>query len=62
MQETWDTVLIPDVGKIPWSRKWQRAPVFLTGELHGQRSLADYSWWGHKELDTMEQLSMNTTD
>ena len=29
-------------------------PVFLNGELHGQRSLADYSPWGHKESDTTE--------
>ena len=26
--------------KIPWRRAWQPAPVFLTGESHGQRSLA----------------------
>ena len=30
-------------------------PVFLPGESHGQRSLADYSPWGHKELDTNEE-------
>ena len=30
----------PWVGKIPWSRKWQPAPVFLPGKFHGQRSLA----------------------
>ena len=23
-------------------------PVFLSGKSHGQRSLADYSPWGHK--------------
>ena len=27
------------VRKIPWSRKWQPAPVFLPGKFHGQRSL-----------------------
>ena len=27
-------------------------PVFLPGESHGQRSLAGYIPWGHKELDT----------
>ena len=32
-------------------------PVFLPGESHGQRSLVGYSPWGHKELDTTEQLS-----
>ena len=41
-------------GKIPWRRKWQPAPVFLPGEFHGQRSLADYTPWGCKELDTAE--------
>ena len=38
------------VGKIPWRREWQPTPLFLPGESHGQRSLADYSPWGHKEL------------
>ena len=32
----------PWVGKIPWSRKWQLALVFLPGKSHGQRSLAGY--------------------
>ena len=36
------------VRKIPWRKKWQPTPVFLPGEFHGQRSLADYSPWGHK--------------
>ena len=34
------------VRKIPSRRKWQHTPVFLPGELHGQRSLAGYSPWG----------------
>ena len=42
------------VGKIPWRRKWQLTPVFLPGESHGQRSLAGYSPWSCKELDTTE--------
>ena len=33
----------PWVGKMPWSRKWQPATVFLPEKFHGQRSLADYS-------------------
>ena len=45
----------PWVGKIPWRRKWQPTPVFLPGELHGQRSLACYSPWGHKESDMTER-------
>ena len=40
--------------KIPWGREWQPTPVFLPGEFHGQRSLADYSPWGCKELDISE--------
>ena len=42
--------------KIPWRRKWQPTPVFLPGELHGQRSLAGYSPWGHKDSDMTERL------
>ena len=42
------------VRKIPWRRKWLPTPVFLPGEFHGQRSLAGYSPWGHKESDTTE--------
>ena len=36
----------PWVGKIPCSRKWQPAPLFLPEKFHGQRSLAGYSPWG----------------
>ena len=31
--------------RIPWRREWLPTPVFLPGELHGQRSLAGYSPW-----------------
>ena len=30
-------------------REWQPTPVLLPGESHGQRSLAGFSPWGHKE-------------
>ena len=33
----------PWVGKIPWRKKWQPTPEFLSGESHGLRSLAGYS-------------------
>ena len=52
--DTGDVGFNPWVGKIPWSRKQQLTPVFLPGESHGQRSLAGYSPWGHKEFDTTE--------
>ena len=44
----------PWVEKILWSREWLPTPVFLPGEFHGQRSLAGYSPWDHKESDTTE--------
>ena len=34
------------------------SPVFLPGELHGQRSLAGYSPWGGKQSDTTELLTL----
>ena len=43
------------VRKTLWSKKWQLTPVFSPGESHGQISLAGYSPWGHKELDTTEE-------
>ena len=46
----------PWVGKIPWRRIWQTAPLFLPGESYGQRSLAGYSPWGRKESDTTKRL------
>ena len=45
------------VRKIPWRRKWLPTSVFLPGESHGQRSLAGYSPWGRKELDTAEHTA-----
>ena len=35
----------PSVMKISWRREWQPTLVFLSGEFHGQRSLAGYSPW-----------------
>ena len=46
----------PWVGNIPWRREWEPTPVFLPGEPHGQRNLAGFSPWGHKESDTTERL------
>ena len=42
----------PWIGKIPYWRKWQPAPVYLPGKSHGQRSLVDYHQLGPKESDT----------
>ena len=49
--------LDPWVRKIPWRRDWQLTTVFLPGESHGQRSLADYSPWGQKESDMTEETA-----
>ena len=46
------------VRKIPWRRKWQPTPVFLPGKFHGQRSLAGYSSWNHRELDIADNVYM----
>ena len=45
--------------KIPWRRKWQPTLVFLPGKPHGQRILAGYYLWDHKELDTTERLTLS---
>ena len=42
------------VGKIPWRKAWQPTPIFLLGESHGQKSLADYSPQGRRESDMTE--------
>ena len=50
----------PWVGKIPWRKKWQHTPVFLTGESHEQRSLTGYRPWesqrvGHDWVTEQQQ-------
>ena len=44
---------------ITWRRAWQPIPVFLPRESHRQRSLVGYSTWGHKESDTIEQITLS---
>ena len=36
---------------MPWKRVWQPTPVFLPGESHEQRILANYHPQGHKEKE-----------
>ena len=48
-------ILVPLL--ITWRRKWQPTPVFLLVESHGRRSLASYSPWGRKQLDTTWRLT-----
>ena len=44
---------------MPCRRKWLPTPVFLPGKLHGQKSMAGYSPWDHKELDLTERLTLS---
>ena len=54
MQEIW----VLSLGREdPLEKERAPTPVFLPGESHGQRSLAGYSPWGLKQLDTTECLS-----
>ena len=48
----------PWVGKMPWRRTQQPAPVFSPGKSHEQGGLTGHSPWGRKGLDMTEQLSM----
>ena len=53
-----------DIGSIPESGRspgGQFTPVFSPGKFHGQRSLAGYSPWGHKESDMTEHTHIHTT-
>ena len=58
--DTRDIGLIPGSGRFPWRRKWQPTPVFLPEASHGQRSLADFRQWDHKESNMAERLSTHT--
>lgn len=46
---------IPGWGGSPGVMRWQPAPVFLPGGLHGQGSLVGYGPWGCKESEVNER-------
>ena len=46
--------LIPGLGRSPGEGNGNPHQIFLPGESHGQRSLAGYSPWGGKDLDTVD--------
>ena len=52
MQDTW----VCSLGQEDPLEKGMAAHL-LPGEFHGQKSLAGYSLWRHKELDTTESLT-----
>ena len=43
-----------DRGRCPGEGNGNPLQLFLPGRSHGQRSLAGYSPWGHRELDMAE--------
>ena len=49
----------PWVGKIPCRMEGLPTLVFLPGEFHGQKNLAGYTPWGHKDSDMTEQLTVS---
>jgi len=55
-----DLGLIPGLGRSPGGRHSNPLQYSCLKNPHGQRNLAGYSSWGHKELDTTERL--NTHD
>ena len=46
----------------PLRKELATAPIFLPGESHEKRSLADYSPWSCKESDPTEHASTHTQD
>ena len=50
----------PWIEKISWRMLLLLTPVFLPGEFHGQRILAGYSPWGHKESAWLSDLHTHT--
>ena len=53
MRETW----VPSLGwEDPLEKGMAAHSSVLAGEFYGQRSLAGYSPWGRKELDTTEHV------
>ena len=52
---------IPGSGRSPGGGHGKPTPAFLPGESQGQRSLAGYSPWGHKESDTTEATEHTRT-
>ena len=57
-----DLGLIPGLGRCPGGGHGNPLQYSCLGNPHGQRSLAGYSLWCLKELDTTERLSTMTYD
>ena len=59
MQESWVWSLAQ---QDPLEKTWQPTPTFLPGKSYRQKSLAGYSPWSCKELDTTERLNNNNNN
>ena len=56
MQEIW----VPSLGqKDPLEKGMATHSSIFAWKIHGQRSLVGYSFWGHKESDMTEQLTLS---
>ena len=55
-----DTSLIPGLGRSPGKGNGNLLQYPCVENLMGQRSLAGYSPWGHKESDTTWRLNNNS--
>ena len=58
MKETWVQSL---GGEDPLENEMATHSSILPGKFHGQRSLAGYSLWGCKELDTTKQSTASSS-
>ena len=56
MQETQEACVQSLGREDPLEQETATHSVFLPGKFHGQRSLAGYSPWGCRELDTKEHI------
>ena len=50
--------MIPGSGRFSLKEEMQPTPVFLPEEFTGQRRLAGYNLWGHKELDMTDCITI----
>ena len=56
----WETQVLSLQGEDPLEKGMATHSCILAWKIHGQRSLAGYSPWSHRESDMIERLSMHT--
>ena len=49
-----ETRVQPQGQEDPLEKGWLPTPIFLSEESHGQRNLAGYTPWDHKQSDMSE--------